>query len=154
MLSAVLLPKVEQSYCLMAASTSFCFSLLVSPSCPYSLHLSCFFTYHFQLCDPAFSFVSDIFSSFLSQLCFYLYFFPSIIFCFPLCSSCHWSHKLSNPVLNSYFMFQFFPSLSVISLSLSLLFLLTVPYPLPVACCIIQLCIFVSFPPSTSLSFL
>lgn len=43
-----------------SASTSFCFPLplsllvLLSPFCPYSSHLSCFFTHHFQLCDPAF----------------------------------------------------------------------------------------------------
>lgn len=43
-----------------SASTSFCFPLplpllvFCSPSCPYSFHLSCFSTHHFQLCDPAF----------------------------------------------------------------------------------------------------
>lgn len=143
MLSAVLLPKVKQSYCLVAASTSFCFSFLVSPSCLYSLHLSCFFTYHFQCCDPSISSVSNSFFSFFSHLSFYLYFFPTIIFWL----SCHWSHKLSNPVC-----FHFPLPLSVISLTVSPFF--SPLFSLPVACCIIQMCIFVSFRLSTSFSFL
>lgn len=161
-----MLPKVEQScYLLDSVSTSFCFSLLLTllgflfPSCAYSFHLSFFFKHHFQLCDPAFTlpaFTPPCSSpTFLVISISILFFF---FFGLPLCSFFHLCLLLSNLVFNTlahtpYSVSIFLLPLSVISLSL--LFFPAIFYPLPLACCIIQMYIFYfPFPLSASLKFL
>lgn len=125
--SAVLLPKVEQSCCL-SASTSFCFSLplpllvLLSPLCPYSFHLSCFFTHHLNSVIPSFplSAISPPHSS------SYLYFYPPFFFCLPLCYFLGLSLPLSNAVFNS--LNSAFCSVSIFPLPLSIISLPVSPF--------------------------
>lgn len=108
-----------------SASTSFCFPLplpllvFLSPFSPFSFHLSCFFTHHFQLCDPAFplSTISPPHSSYTFPL---IYFHPPFFLCL-IVPSLHLSLPLSNPVFNSLTLPPFFLSLCQLSLYLSLL---------------------------------
>lgn len=139
--SAVLLPKVEQSCCLL-------------DSLPPPLSVS-LFHFHYQSCFLPLALIPPIYLvslhtifnpvippflylPFLFHFPSYLYFHPPFFFCLSL--------PLSNPVFNSLTLpsarFASFPSLCQSSLYLSLLFLPTVSSPPPLACCIIQMCIF------------
>lgn len=120
-----------------SASTSF-FPLqlqllvLLSPSCPYSFHLSSFFTHHFDSVILPFLCLQYLLPA-LFHFPSHLYFHPPLFLCLP---SLHLFPLLSNPVFNSLTLPPSFPSLCQSCLSVS-------PFPphcfflFPPACCII-----------------
>lgn len=136
--SAVLELKLEQGRCLLdSLPLRLCFPLplllvvLLSCSCPYSFHLSCFFTHRLNSVILTFLCLRYLLPNPLPfSLLSTVYLHQPFFLCLSLCSSLCFSLPLSNPLFNSVFLpLPCPPSVNHLPICLSFSSLLFLPHP-------------------------